>query len=275
MNRRDFIVSSSTAAMFSVLDAHALLDRRIHHNVLVGSQKSRITALELLTVTPIQSLRNFYVKSMGLSVLSETKERITIQAGETKLTFVYTPDIAVSPFYHVAFNIPENKIVAAYEWQKKNTKILPTPSHMIDPNYPDDIRHFRGWNAHSIFFWDPAGNLLEYIARHDLKNPSLGSFSGNDILYASEIAFIVDDVDLIADQFRTSLGYEEYKEGNEHFRAMGDEHGLMLIMRKGRVWMGNTNSPKTPGVYNTRVVARSAKKTILKFHDYPYEINGI
>ena len=107
-------------------------------------------------------------------------------AGQTVLTFELIDKKYGRPFYHFAFNIPENKIEKAYEWQKIKTDIIhPNPDFNWDST--KKIVHFSGWNANSIFFLDPAGNLLEYIARHDLKNANAAEFSAKDILYAGDI----------------------------------------------------------------------------------------
>ena len=178
-----------------------------------------------------------------------------------------------NPFYHFAFNIPENKIFKARDWQLKRTSLSAAPSHMIDSGYPDDIRHFRNWNAHSIFFWDPAGNLVEYIARHDLPNKGDGNFSNKDILCASEIAFIVDNTEVAADEMKTNFNLIQYRGGDENFRAIGDENGLLLMIRKGRIWESHTNISRTPSTIKTAVTIRAEKKGMWMPKDYPFEIN--
>src|SRR5690606_23910333 len=130
---------------------------------------STISGLRLHTSTPLHSMRYFYHELLEFPIVDEKATEITFQTGETALTFVKTP-ASKNPFYHLAFNIPENKIRSARDWQLKRTALQPSPEHLIDAAYTDDIRHFKSWNAHSIFFWDPAGNLVEYIARHDLAN---------------------------------------------------------------------------------------------------------
>jgi hypothetical protein len=270
MERRQFIGMSSVA-LLNLLDCHQLLSAP---QVLDGARTSnvRITSLQLLTVTPIAVLKKFYGEQLGLPVAKESPDSLAVQAGSTRIVFTKAGDASEAPFYHVAFNIPENKIIPALAWQKDRSVVLPTPAHMIDRRYPEEIRHFRNWNAHSVFFWDPAGNLLEYIARHDLANPSPGDFTSKDILCASEIAFIVNDVDDTAAQFGIHLKLKEYRQGNHQFRAMGDENGLLLIMQKGRIWMDNTSTPKQPGIYKTIVSIKSDVIKPFSLTGYPYDV---
>jgi hypothetical protein len=49
---------------------------------------------------------------------------MSVMAGQTVLTFELIDKKYGRPFYHFAFNIPENKIEKAYEWQKIKTDII-------------------------------------------------------------------------------------------------------------------------------------------------------
>ena len=196
-----------------------------------------------------------------------------IRAGETTIRFVQVKQEGAAPFYHFAFNIPENKIEKARDWQLKRTALSATPAHMIDARFPKDVRHFQNWNAHSIFFWDPAGNLVEYIARHDLGNGTDGEFSSKDLLCASEIAFIVNDADAIADELKSSFNLSQYRSGDANFRAIGDENGLLLVMKKGRIWESHTNISRTPATIKTSVTINADKNEGWKPANYPFEIN--
>jgi catechol-2,3-dioxygenase len=133
------------------------------------------------------------------------------------------------------------------------------------------VVHFRHWNAHSIFFWDPAGNLVEYIARHDLKNSAEGSFSTKDILYASEIGFISDSVTDTASGMKKALGLEQYRNGDDNFRPLGDEHGLLLVINRGRRWGYEQKAPPTD-IFPTIVEIRGAQAVSYSVPNHPYEI---
>ena len=80
--------------------------------------------------TPVERLmKAFYGKTLDLRLMNERPDRFTVEAGETTITFVTSEDTAGgrAPFYHFAFNIPENKIVKALEWQKARTPMLAIP----------------------------------------------------------------------------------------------------------------------------------------------------
>ena len=274
MRRRSFLYNSSLATISAVIGLHDILASCSSFQQYVSAKaNARILHLDLVTATPIAELKKFYTGVLELPLISEQADQFMIRAGETTLSFVQVKQYDAAPFYHFAFNIPENKIVKAREWQLKRTELSATPAHMIDDKFPKDIRHFQNWNAHSIFFWDPAGNLVEYIARHDLGNGADGEFTSKDLLCASEIAFIVNDADAIADELKSSFNLSQYRGGDANFRAIGDENGLLLVIKKGRIWESHTNISRTPATIKTAVTINADKKEIWKPANYPFEIN--
>jgi hypothetical protein len=268
--RRKFLGTASACAAF--LTTHHLLP-----SATVGPARRtadtgpRILRLELQTAAPLTRMRDFYHRSLGLPVLPGPRDRLTVQAGRTRLTFV--PAGRGRPFYHFAFNIPENKIRAARDWQRERTPLLPIPARLRAPGYPDDVVDYRHWNAHSVFFFDPAGNVVEYIARHDLRNAAPGPFGSADILYASEIAFVVDDVTATTARLREVVGVAQYRGGSDQFRALGDECGLLLVMRRGRVISFDAPERKAVDVFPTRAWVRGARRKAHAVPGFPYQIS--
>ena len=235
----------------------------------------RILALELLTAAPLGAMKDFYHGALGLAVTDERNDRLTVAGGATPITFVHAParDAAgASPFYHFAFNIPQNKIRAARDWQRARSELLPIPPALRDPNYPDDVVNYAHWNAHSVFFFDPGGNVVEYIARHDLKNDAGGGFDGRDILYASEIAFVTDDVAAMSAALQRAASVEPYRGASDQFTALGDERGLLLVMKRGRVISFDSPQKKPVDVFKTAARVRGARGGEYRPTDYPYEL---
>lgn len=234
---------------------------------------ARIRKLELLSSAPTQEMRRFYEETIGLQVVACSKEVLTIQAGDCVIHFQEFPSAQDKPFYHFAFNIPENKIRSALKWQKGRTDLLPIPEHLRDPEYPPEVVDYSHWNAHSIFFLDPAGNVVEYIARHDLRNGASGDFSSADILYPSEIGIIVDDVPGTATALKSAAGLEQYRGGSDEFTALGDEHGLLLVMKRGRILNFNpATQEKAARIYKTGVHVAGSKSNVYTPADFPYRI---
>lgn len=279
-SRRTFLAGASVAAMLAAHDQIALALPRLAGAAFESRRdEPLITSLRLRTAAPLAKMKAFYAGTLGLGVVRETDDELTIRAGLTTITFVASPPEAGRPFYHFAFNIPEQKILAARGWQSDRSSLFETPQNLRDPKYPNDVRHFRNWNAHSVFFFDPAENVLEFIARHDLpstrdRGSSGTGFDTSDILYASEIAFVVDDVPETAQGFARKFDVPEYRRGSEQFQAMGDERGLLLVFKNGRSLGAGSGKPKRGDVFPTEVKIHGVTETAWDFEGYPYRVEA-
>jgi len=270
-DRRRFLHGTCTGATF--LAAHDLFaDEPLP--AILPSMKSghRILSLELLSAASLTTMRDFYGRLLGLPIVEDKQDRLTVAAGETHLNFLPIGERDEQPFYHFAFNIPENQIEAAWSWQKERTPLLPIPARLRDRRYPNDVVNYAHWNAHSVFFFDPAGNVVEYIARHDLKNGMTGDFSSHDILYASEIAFVSDDVPALSAEIKKTIGVSQYRGGDEQFMALGDEHGLLLVMKRGRIISFDSPDKKAVSVFRTAATVRGIQAGKVRLADGQFEI---
>lgn len=177
-------------------------------------------------------LAAFYREILELPVHS-SNGKIDITIGSSVLSFEPTHD-GSQPFYHLAFNIPCNKIDAAKDWLSQKTKLL----WMED--YQSVVADFVNWNARSVYFYDVAGNVLELIARNDLHNESHTPFSAKDLLSISEagLVFPADVYDgAIADLMkRCDLPYFAKQPPLPQFKAIGDDEGLFIVVPQDRAW---------------------------------------
>ena len=271
-DRRCFLGWTSAAGAFLAAHECAEADQR-RSDAAPAADSPRIRSLELQTAPPLAKMKEFYHSTLGLRVAEDKPDRLTIDAGQTRVIFRPADKDHGQPFYHFAFNIPENKLLAAHKWQSKRTTLLPIPERLRDPKFPDDVVHYRHWDAHSVFFFDPAGNVVEYIARHTLKNAAAGAFGSADILYASEIAFVVDDVTAGVAGLTESVGVGPYKSTSDEFAALGDELGLLLVMKRGRVISFDSPDKKAVTVYPTTATVRGDRKTTYKVPKFPYQVS--
>ncbi len=211
----------------------------------------RILELRLKT-SDLETMRRYYGEVLGLLVIEEQTSVIRFQAGETRLVFEHQPDM--HSIYHFAFNIPENQMEAACEWLVARTRVV------TDNGIPF---HFADWNAHAVYFYDPAGNILELIARHTLPNTSHAPFSSQSLLCISEIGLVTDDVrssvETICQRLQVSLYSDEYSDA---FSAVGDEHGLFITVKRGRLWKA-TNIAAEPNPATITVVGTSPGRLTL------------
>ncbi len=209
--------------------------------------------LRLKTAATLDEMKRFYGDALGFPFEQEQDDQITFVAGTTQLTFERTErKNKGNPFYQVAFNIPENKHDASVQWLIRQEINI------------HRVRHFQHWNAHAVFFLDPANNLLEFIARHDLPNAASGSFAPvRDALCASEIAFIVDN-----DREFGKLICEAT--GLPRFRGAvfpGTDHGILLVFNKGRLWH------RPAATFPITVDIAVKRNAAFESADYPFAIH--
>jgi hypothetical protein len=179
------------------------------------------------------------------------------------------------PFYHFAFDIPENKILAAYAWQRQKTPLLPLRperfSTMHEAPFPDEVVYLPDWNAHAIYFLDPAGSLVEYCARHTaattVTTASAEPFTSQDLLYISEVGFVVDNIEGVAAGIVQTTGLGHYR----GTWTIGDEYGLILLLRLATPW-GSVIGDRPKEVFPTAVFLHSNHQLHYKVPNLPYEI---
>jgi len=193
-----------------------------------------ITYLELVS-KDLHVQRDFYARVLKLSAVLDSST-LEVQAGRTILRFRQaSPEFDGA--YHFAFNIPENQYQAAKQWITSRISLL------RDKSGREDFES-KSWVSTSLYFLDAAGNVLEFIARHNLQNATEGEFNASQILNVSEIGLPSEDVLTLTDQLCTRLGLSVFKqEPNETFTPVGDEDGLLILPVKDRIWMPDSGVP--------------------------------
>lgn len=219
-----------------------------------------ITHLALPT-TDLQTQKNFYSNILKLPVkLSSTN--LEVDAGKTKLIFTQA-DFDFNGAYHFAFNIPENQFHKAKEWIVARAPLL----RDVEGN---DEFSSDNWNSKSMYFKDAAGNVLEFIARHNLKNAMEGKFGYDQILNVSEIGLSSEDVVGFANELCSKLGVSVFKqELSDTFTPIGDDNGLLILPIKDRIWIPNSGVPAKLLPINLRVEVNGKMREL---RGYPYQI---
>jgi len=193
-----------------------------------------IAYLELPT-KGLPAQRDFYSKLLELP-LQVSESKLEVQAGKTTLVFTRAQS-GFDGAYHFAFNIPENQFRAAKAWISGRMPIL------HDETGKDEFAS-ESWNSSSVYFKDAAGNVLEFIARHNLKNGISGEFGGGQILNVSEIGLPSEDVVGFANKICSQLNLSVFEqEPNETFTPVGDDNGLFILPIKNRIWIPNSGVP--------------------------------
>lgn len=219
-----------------------------------------ITYLELAT-TNVQAQNDFYSRVLDLPVKrSDTK--VEVHIGTTNLIFTQA-EPGFDGAYHFAFNIPANQLAAAIQWSSGRFPLL-------HDDTGKEIFDSKSWNSDSVYFKDAAGNVLEFIARHEMKNTVDGDFDNTQILNVSEIGLPSENVVGLANDLCTKLRLSIFRqEPNETFTPIGDNDGLFILPIKDRIWMPQSGVPARLLPVRVRGNANGKEWEV---HGMPYEI---
>ncbi|MEO6219318.1 MAG: hypothetical protein ABIO81_02745, partial [Ginsengibacter sp.] len=181
----------------------------------------------------LSALYTFYNDILELPVKYVEEKSISITGGRTQLVFEALKD-ETDPFYHFAFNIPSNKFDEAFQWLQNRTELL-----WLD-DYNSYIADFVNWHAKSVYFLDPAGNILELIARFDLKDDAEEIFSSMQFRNISEIGLVFskETFDANVEELLNNYQIQYFPKQMPllQFRALGDDEGLFIIVPENRNW---------------------------------------
>ncbi|GIP37876.1 hypothetical protein J31TS4_11560 [Paenibacillus sp. J31TS4] len=225
----------------------------------------QIHRIKLLT-NQLEQLKRFYTAELGLPLVVSSNYTFAVKVGQSVLEFEQTDHPAESPFYHFAFDIPENKMDESIDWLNSlgvMLNLLPDQSNKV---------YSKTWNVTSIYFYDPAGNIVEFIARHTLDNAIHTTFTGEDLLNISEIGLVVKDVPSMKDLLSSNHFINSYKDSSETFAAVGDEDGLLILSAYRRVWLGST---KEADIFKTEVTVEGTQEGVYAIDPYPYKLSVV
>lgn len=168
----------------------------------------------------------FYGRELGLEV-ARNPARVTVTLGRTRMVFERGE---YEGAHHLAFTIPTGMFAKAKEWIAARATLLER----------DGVDEFEGpvsWDSRSVYFDGPDGQVLELIERRELRQPVTERFGPDGLLSVSEVGVAVPEV-LETVDFLRQRGVEPYANPpGEGFAAVGDIHGMLILVSPGRGWM--------------------------------------
>lgn len=134
--------------------------------------------------------------------------------GATRLRFERGPAVCS----HFAVNVAPDRFEEAVAWARGRFELV-----QADVPFPD-------WRARAAYFFDPAGNLVELIARDRAPGEEL-------MLEVSEVGLPVADVGEAVGFLESELGLPHFSGDRRNFSAVGDDRGLFILVPVGRHWL--------------------------------------
>ena len=185
-----------------------------------------------LQTSNLQKTNQFYHEVLGFTIFDETEKSFTIAAGISTCTFT-NEDVVGEPFYHFAFDLPANQFLQAKKWVKERTTLLTEKG-------VDEI-HFARLQATSIYFEDPSGNIVEFIARfkHDVTSDE--PFSITSLQKISEMSLIVQNKIDVLQTLRAHhiVARDQSEMENDTLAFMSDQQTsvYLLVANASRRWL--------------------------------------
>ncbi|MBD3165671.1 hypothetical protein GF324_03670 [bacterium] len=219
-----------------------------------------------LHAADLKATAAFYNDVLDLPILYHTDSNLSLQAGATTLYFSRAHE-GTKPHYHFAFRIPEERFQDLRLHLEENIELLPNlereQSHVHD--HPDLEQ------ARSLYFKDPAGNLVEAIMRPLTGTKAATPFGSGWVESINEIGMPASDVEGVAQLLKKNIKLPFYHRMSDHVIAYGDSHAMLLVVERG--WQWTPKSYEGAQVYPVEVtIADAPKKTVFSVPGYPYTI---
>ncbi|MDY8135587.1 hypothetical protein [Aquimarina sp. 2201CG5-10] len=215
-----------------------------------------IKSLTLFSKQP-KKLKAFYKEIIGFKCQDITNgfEIITL---ENRLQFEKSDQ---EFYYHFAFLIPTGSIEDAIRY-------LETRSIELLPYKEKKIIEFD--TGRSIYFYDPDGNIGEFIERPLLEYPQSSTFSIDKVIKLNEIGLPHHDPIKVSNDLMNTYNIAPINASNfgENFCWVGDHNGVIIVTKEGRNWLP-TNKP---GIVNDFIIEYSDSG---KNHKLSFENNSI
>ncbi|MGE7768203.1 VOC family protein [Peribacillus sp. NPDC096540] len=218
----------------------------------------------VLQTKSLMQMKKFYIDTLGFSLVNEDKNSFRIAVGTGEFEFT-TKNVENNPYYHFAFNIPANKFYEAKSWVKERVDLL------VEDGL--DEANFAHLPARALYFYDPSGNIVEFISRYEISEESIEPFSVKSILNISEIGLIVEDTISVSEKLN-EIGVIERDNSTisrQYLNFMGERrNGIFIILAQpGRRWIF---SDKTSAIYPLEITLKNNNKIIIKSNN-EFQIN--
>lgn len=176
-------------------------------------------SLLILNTDCLPAQKAFYTETLGFPLVQAEETSFSVQIGKTRLQFRATDRTEIT---HFAINIPSHSTALALSWLKERLPILPFAGK--------EIVDFSNWNAEAIYFHDPGGNIVEFIARRNLAIPTPAQFASSQCTCISEVGLGTDNIELIYRHLNQASHMPIYDGSFDRFCALGDEEGLFIVV---------------------------------------------
>ncbi|MBX7203260.1 MAG: hypothetical protein K1X77_09325 [Bacteroidia bacterium] len=164
----------------------------------------------------------FWNQIMGFELVASSATGFSVMVGNSKLTF-RKGQTGYGGIYNFTLDVPENQIESVRLWVLKRSGIVPNAETNAE------IQHKSKLNAHSLYFRDPVGNLIECIARHDLANAREGEFDQTMFTGISNVSVVTRNVKDCGDTLYKYFQYAGVDGTSNSVKLVGGNSGTLTL----------------------------------------------
>ncbi|MBF7017198.1 hypothetical protein [Staphylococcus durrellii] len=180
----------------------------------------------------LAEIQTFYVNHLGLPLNQDEEDFFSILVGYSELIFKYSETIT-NPYYHFAFDIPPQMFSEVKDWLQQRVELLTEKGQ-------DEI-YFSGFDAKSVYFYDSAHNIVEFMARNEYRNKTQANhFTIDEIIGISEIGLVIDDLEQSMETLK-KYNYSNISnyidEDSLNFIFKDNDSTYLLLTKAERRWL--------------------------------------
>jgi len=191
----------------------------------------KITKVKLF-VHDVQKMQQFYCEQLGFALVKGAEDYFTIAVGESEMTFEKISS-RIQKQYHFALNIPSNLFQQAKLWAKERVSLLFSEGQ-------DEV-YFQFLKAYSCYFYDPEGNIVEFISRQEVNEKYHTTiFSIEHVLHIAEINLTTDDIPAVAKKLNEygikPINSNDIQQDTLNFLGNYEDGANILVGPSDRLW---------------------------------------
>lgn len=188
----------------------------------------------ILYTNQLEDMKGFYEYQLGFRIVEEDESSFTLSIGESQLVFRESERAAV---YHYALNIPGNQFTLAKWWASERVT--------LNRQEGMDEVFYANFDADAFYFQDPAGNVVEFIARRSVDR--MGNFTVDSLLNISEVSITTPYVEEVGEQIdkmdipvRGNKGIDA-----KSLNFLGSGHAYIILVAPKRTWYFSKQKSET------------------------------
>lgn len=187
----------------------------------------------LLPTGDIKASAAFYALVPGLRTAWTSSVRAVVHAGDTELVFQHSQ--ALSPA-HFAFGVSLGLFDDLCSQLGARIELIPSVTG-------SRVHQFPAWDAASLYFRDPSGNIVEIITRTRRSAADTPPAE----MSLCEVGVVSQNVPATAHHLSARYGITPYRQDVEtDFTPLGHDGALLIVVREGRPWYPTADVPALP-----------------------------